>query len=42
MQVVLPCSSANVRAAATQRPPRRTLPHEILSPDVENEMAHLI
>ena len=42
MQVILPCSQAAVRAAATQRAPRRTLPNEGLHPEVEHEMAALL
>jgi hypothetical protein len=42
MQVILPCQQAAVRAAATQRAPRRTLPIERLHPEVEHEMATLL
>lgn len=42
MQLVLPCCNAHIRAAASQRPPRRTCASATLHPAVENEMAGLI
>jgi hypothetical protein len=31
MQVLLPCDDAYLRAASTQRPSHRTLPHQYLN-----------
>lgn len=42
MQVVLPCDDAYLRAAATQRPPKRTLDHQLLGGEVERYIARLL
>ncbi|CDW85220.1 ef hand family protein [Stylonychia lemnae] len=42
MQIMLPCDDAYLRAAATQRPHRRTAAHSRLSPTVEQSLSLLL
>lgn len=42
MSILLPCTDVLLRAAATQRPSRRTLKAQKLHPAVEKEIAILL
>jgi hypothetical protein len=42
LQIILPCDDAFLRAAATQRPNYKLLPHEVLPMRVERALTNLL